>query len=95
MAKYEKEGANSDDEELGGLIDSNEDISQASASLAVSPTSVVSPSQNLDKELERLLLEEAKKQGLTNVDLVQHLWKHHFLYMFRVLPMAVSSCKVC
>jgi hypothetical protein len=65
-----------DDDDFTSIMNSNEDISQRSiASNAISPredfsSTLTSPSTNLDQELENLLLEEAKKQGIYDVDAV-------------------------
>lgn len=78
--KYGKDGFGSDEEEMMGLMDSNEDVSQMSSnapSNLVSPTNangdesnLTSPASNLDKELEKLLLDEARKQGMQSFDVV-------------------------
>ena len=66
-----------DEEEFSSIMNSNEDVSQRSlASNAVSPreefsSTLTTPSTNLDQELENLLLEEAKKQGIYDVDAVR------------------------
>ncbi len=85
MAKYGQDGFASDDEEMMGMMnDSNEHVSQGSESSGassnlISPldesSSLTSPSANLDQELEKLLLEEAKKQGLQSFDAVIQLVK--------------------
>ena len=65
-----------DDDDFTSSMNSYEDISQRSiASNAISPredvsSTLTSPSTNLDQELENLLLEEAKKQGIYDVDAV-------------------------
>lgn len=79
----------SDDEEYLSQMTSNEDISQASfASNLVSPkghitSALTSPGANLDQELEKLLLEEAKKQGIYDVDAVNNkVRRKFFLFHF-------------
>lgn len=67
----------SDDEEYLSIMTSNEDVSHRSvASNSISPkeqlpSEMASPSANLDHELEKLLLEEARKQGIYDVDAVR------------------------
>lgn len=78
LARGDKEEEfNSDDEDYLSLMNSNEDLSHRSltTSTAVSPkkelaSCLTSPIANLDKELEKLLLEEARKQGIYDVDAV-------------------------
>lgn len=66
----------SDDEEYISVMTSNDDISQRSiTSNLVSPkehagSELASPSTNLDQELEKLLIEEARKQGIYDVNTV-------------------------
>ena len=78
LAREEKEGGfGSDDDEYISMMASNEDISQRSVpSIPGSPaeqfnSALTSPSANLDQELEKLLLEEARKQGIYDVDAVR------------------------
>lgn len=90
MAREGKEGEyGSDDEEYLSIMTSAEDVSQRSlASNLVSPkkqieSELTSPSANLDKELESLLLEEARKQGIYDVDAVKIRYMHtHFNVSF-------------
>ena len=77
LARGEKdEEFESEEEEYISQMTSSEDISQKSfASNLVSPkvhvnSTLTSPGANLDQELEKLLLEEAKKQGIYDVDAV-------------------------
>lgn len=79
LARDDKDGEfGSEDEEYLSQMTSNEDISQKNfASNLVSPkdhiaSTLTSPGANLDHELEKLLLEEAKKQGIYDVDAVNH-----------------------
>lgn len=79
LARGDKEeDFGSDDEDYLSLMNSNEDLSHRSlsSSVNVSPkkelsSNLTSPSTNLDKELEKLLLEEARKQGIYDVDAVK------------------------
>ena len=87
LAKYGQEGLASDDDEMMGMMGGSADeVSQGSASSGapsalVSPleannngvSSLTSPASNLDQELEKLLLEEAKKQGIQSFDAVSSL----------------------
>lgn len=76
LARDGKDGEfGSDDEEFVSVMTSNDDISQRSiTSNLVSPkdriigSELASPSTNLDQELEKLLIEEARKQGIYDVD---------------------------
>lgn len=102
LSRYEKDGVASDDEEMLHLVDSNEDISQGTVSSLVSPkeqmlSAVTSPAANLDQELERLLLEEARKQGVNNFDVVSEmcLYTQRHNLTCRALPQAASFCRIC
>lgn len=74
--KDEDFGSDEDNDYISQM-NSNEDISQRSLkSNTVSPkeqfkSSLTSPGANLDQELEKLLLEEAKRQGIFDVDAVK------------------------
>lgn len=78
LARGDKEeDFGSDDEDYLSLMNSNENLSHRSltTSATVSPkkelaSNLTSPIANLDKELEKLLLEEARKQGIYDVDAV-------------------------
>lgn len=77
LARGDKDGDfGSDDEEYLSIMTSTENVSHRSlTSNPVSPkehlsSEVASPSANLDQELEKLLIEEAKKQGIYDVDAV-------------------------
>lgn len=68
-----------DDDEYLSQMTSNEDVSQKSLISPKDPIAITSaltsPGANLDQELEKLLLEEAKKQGIYDVDAVIHKTK--------------------
>ena len=78
LARGDKEeDFGSDEEDFNSLMNSNEDLGHRSltTSTTVSPkkelaSNLTSPIANLDKELEKLLLEEARKQGIYDVDAV-------------------------
>ena len=87
LARGDKdEDFGSDDEEYLSIMTSAEDV-RSHRSLASNPVSpmeqhgseVASPSVNLDQELEKLLIEEAKKQGIYDVDAVIMFLKFRFL----------------
>jgi hypothetical protein len=111
LAKYGQDGFASDDEEMLGLMNnSNEQVSQGSissgaASSLISPleaghdnSSLTSPASNLDRELEKLLLEEAKKQGLQSFDAVSlqifSLDRTNSPTLFSIHPKAVNYFKI-
>ena len=78
LAKGDKEDEFcSDDEDCSSHMTSGEEISQLSlASNTASPrvhvkSNLTSPGASLNQELETLLLEEAKKQGIFDVDAVR------------------------
>ena len=81
LARDGKDGEfGSDDEEYVSVMTSNDDISQRSiTSNLVSPkeripgSELASPSTNLDQELEKLLIEEARKQGIYDVNPVPYM----------------------
>lgn len=82
LARGDKdEDFGSDDEEYLSMMTSAEDLSHRSlTSNPVSPkeqfrSEIDSPSANLDQELEKLLIEEAKKQGIYDVDAVISIFK--------------------
>lgn len=85
LARGDKdEDYGSDEEEYVSIMTSAEDVSHRSlTSNPVIPkdqaeSAIASPSANLDQELEKLLLEEAKKQGIYDVDAVnQNLYCTH------------------
>ncbi len=78
--KDEDFGSDDEDDYTSSHMASNEDISQQSlASNTVTPneqhkSSLTSPGANLDQELEKLLLEEAKRQGIFDVDAVRAIF---------------------
>lgn len=96
---------------------SNEEVSRALSvssgipSNLVSPlesagpaSSLTSPASNLDRELEKLLLEEAKKQGLQSFDAVRSnnfsdcklkVNVNVYFPSFRALPKAVNYFNTC
>lgn len=97
--KYGKDGFGSDEEEMMGLMDSNEDVSQMSSNVPsnlVSPTeadsNLTSPSSNLDKELEKLLLDEARKQGMQSFDAVRPYSSIIHLFIVLSTHLRVVNC---
>lgn len=92
LARGDKDGDfGSDDEEYLSIMTSTEDVSHRSlTSNPVSPkehfgSEVASPSANLDQELEKLLIEEAKKQGIYDVDAVNSIIRmFDFNFYYRV-----------
>lgn len=78
LAKDGKDGdfGSDDEDDYASHMGSNEDISQKSLTSAPGTpnerlkSTLTSPSTNMEQELEKLLLEEARKQGIFDVDAV-------------------------
>lgn len=89
LARGDKdEDFGSDDEEYLSIMTSTDDVSHRSlTSNPVSPkqpfeSEIASPSANLDQELEKLLIEEARKQGIYDVDTVSQKYKIILILIF-------------
>ena len=104
LARGDKDGEfGSDDEEYLSIMTSAEDLSHRSlTSNPVSPkeqfgSEIASPSTNLDQELEKLLIEEARKQGIYDVDAVNNKFKilySNFCFYYRAQSKVDNSFRI-